>query len=152
RATRLCSRASSRTSSSDGSTGSSAGVGSCGPLAATAIEHLLGVAERPPARVQEDRQVVEDVGGLLVDALVGLLARCAGDLLGLLLDLGADARRIVEQLHGVGALGALGGAGREGALERRQRLVGRGRLELAVVKARPLPRVARGPAGLDEGQ
>ena len=95
-------------------------------LAATAIEHLLGVAERAAARVQQHRQVVEDVGGLLVDAVVGLLARGAGDLLGLLLDLGADARRVVEQLDGVGALGALGGARGERALERGQRLVRRG--------------------------
>src|SRR6187200_637034 len=100
RATRLCSRASSRTSSSDGSTGRST------RSAATAIEHLLGVAEPAAARVQQHGEVVEHVGGLLVDALVGLLARRAGDLLGLLLDLGPDARRVVEQLHGVRALRA----------------------------------------------
>ena len=51
--------------------------------------------------------MVEDVGGLLVDALVGLLAGGARDLLGLLLDLRADPRRVGEQLGRVGALGAL---------------------------------------------
>ena len=51
--------------------------------------------------------MVEDVGGLLGDALVGLLARGARDLLGLLVDLLADQRRVVEQLDGVGALRAL---------------------------------------------
>src|SRR5205814_5704426 len=100
-ATRLCSRASARTSSSEGSTGSS--VGACGPLAATAIEHLLGVAEHAAAGMQQHGQVVQDVGGLLVDAVVGLLARRTGHLLGLLPDLGADARRVIQQLDGVGA-------------------------------------------------
>src|SRR5512133_1316619 len=148
-ATRLCSRASSRTSSSEGSTGSS--VGACGPLAATAIEHLLGVAERAAARVQQHGQVVQDVGGLLVDAVVGLVAGRAGHLLGLLLDLGADARRVVEQLDGVGALGALGGARRERALERGQGLVRREH-EVAVVKAGALPGVAGGTGGLHQGE
>src|SRR6185295_9218481 len=149
RATRLCSRASARTSSRDGSTGSS--VGECGPLAATAIEHLLGVAERAAARVQQHRQVVQDVGGLLVDALVGLLARGAGHLLGLLLDLGADARRVVEELDRVGARGALGGPRRQRALERGQGLVGREQ-EVAVVKAGALAGVAGGACGLDQGE
>jgi hypothetical protein len=49
--------------------------------------------------------VVQNVGGLVVDALVGLLARGAGDLLGLLHDLVAGQPRVVEQLHRVGALG-----------------------------------------------
>src|SRR5262249_50350038 len=97
RATRLCSRASARTSSSDGSTRKAPGS------AATAIQDLLGVGQRTPARVQQHGEVVEDVGGLLVDAIVALLARGAGDLLGLLLDLRADQRRVVEQLDGVGA-------------------------------------------------
>ena len=56
---------------------------------AAAIEDLLRVGEHAPARVQQRREVVEDVGRLLVDAVVGLVARGAGDLLGLLLDLGA---------------------------------------------------------------
>src|SRR3954471_6722912 len=142
--TRLCSRASARTSSSDGETGSAAGS------AAAAIEHLLGVGQRAAAAVEQHGQVVEDVGGLLVDAVVGLLARGAGDLLGLLLDLCADQRRVVEELDGVRA----GRAGRravvEGALERGQRLVRRERLGVAVVEARALAGVARGPGGLDE--
>ena len=104
------------------------------------------------ARVQQHGEVVEHVGGLLVDALVGLLARRAGDLLGLLLDLGADPRRVVEQLDGVGALRPQRRAVGERALERGQRLVRRGRLELAVVKARALAGVARRAGGLDERQ
>ena len=63
----------------------------------------LGVGERTAAAAQQHEQVVEDVGGLLVDALVGLLARRARDLLGLLHDLLADPLRVVEQLDGVGA-------------------------------------------------
>src|SRR5215210_2621335 len=42
--------------------------------AATAIENLFGVGEGKPARVQQDGEVVEDVGRLLGDALVALLA------------------------------------------------------------------------------
>src|SRR4051794_7096048 len=94
--TRLCSRASARTSSRPGDTGSAAGS------AATAIEDLLGVGQRAAAAVEQHGQVVEDVGGLLVDPLVGLLARSACDLFGLLLDLRADQRRVVEELDGVG--------------------------------------------------
>src|SRR4051812_28212542 len=142
--TRLCSRASARTSSSDGSTRTAAGS------AATAIEHVLGVGERAVAAVEQDGQVVQDVGGLLVDAIVGLLAGRAGHLLGLLLDLGADLRRVVEQLDGVRALGALALAVLERALERRERLMWRGRLELAVVEARPRAGVAGRAGGLDE--
>src|SRR4051812_2945423 len=99
--------------------------------AATANEHPLGVGEREPAGVQEHREVVEDVGGLLGHAVVRLLARGARDLLGLLLDLGADQPRIGEQRGGVGALGPLRGARADGALEGRQRLVRRERLERA---------------------
>src|SRR4051812_39353359 len=116
-ATRLCSRAKARTSSSEGSTRRAA------RSAATAIEDLLGVGQCAPAAVEEDREVVEDVGRLLVDAVVGLLAGRARDLLGLLLHLGADARRIVEQLDGVGALRPRGGAVGQRALERGKRLV-----------------------------
>ena len=69
--------------------------------------------------------MVEQVGGLFGDALVGLLARGADDLLGLLLDLLADQLRVVEQLHRVAALGPLGGAAAQRPLQRRQRLVRR---------------------------
>src|SRR6266508_3136048 len=92
-ATRLCSRASARTSSSDGSTRSEPDPPT--RSAATAIEDLLGVRQCAPARVQQHGQVVEDVGGLLVDAVVALLARRPRDLLGLLPHLRADPRRVV---------------------------------------------------------
>src|SRR5919107_2260835 len=85
--------------------------------AATAIEHPLGVGEAEPAGVEQDGQVVEHVGGLLGHALVGLLARGAGDLLGLLLHLLADARRVGEQLGGVGARGGARRALGDRALE-----------------------------------
>ena len=113
-------------------------------------EHLLGVGEAEAARAQQHGQVVEDVGGLLGDALVGLLARGAGDLLGLLLDLLADQRRVGQQLGGVGALGRLRRARGDRALEAGQRLVRRRRLELAVVEARALAGVAGRAGGLDE--
>src|SRR4051812_35907518 len=142
--TRLCSRASARTSSRLGETGRAAGS------ATTAIEHPLGIGQRPPAAVEQHGQVVQDVGGLLVDAVVGLLAGGARDLLGLLLDLGADARRVVEELDRVGASGAVALAVCEGSLEVRERLVGRRRLGLAVVEARALAGVAGGAGGLDE--
>src|SRR5215210_604259 len=58
--------------------------------AATAIQHPLRVGEREPAGVQQHREVVEDVGGLLGHAVVALLAGGARDLLGLLLHLVAD--------------------------------------------------------------
>src|SRR4051794_9849662 len=138
--TRLCSRASARTSSRLGETGSAAGS------TATAIEHLLRVVQGPAAAVEQDGQVVEDVGGLLVDAVVGLLARRARDLLGLLLHLRSDARRVVEELDGVGALRPCLGSFAQRALERGQRLVRGGRLELAVVEAGARAGVAgRGP-------
>src|SRR3954447_4221535 len=70
--------------------------------AATGIQHLVGVGQRQVARGEQDGQVVEHVGGLLGDALVGLLARGARDLLGLLLDLFAYEWR--------GGLGVFGGA------------------------------------------
>src|SRR4051795_8177276 len=126
--TRLCSRASARTSSRLGETGSAAGS------AATAIEHLLRLLERAVAAVEEHRQVVEDVGRLLVDAVVGLLAGGTRDLLGLLLDLRADARRVVEELDGVRARRPLALAIGERSFERGQRLVRRRRLGLAVVE------------------
>src|SRR4051812_49028724 len=110
RGMRLCSRDNARASSSEGATG--------GASAATAKEHLLGVGERPLSAPEQDGEVVEDVGGLLVDAVVGLLARGAGDLLGLLLDLGADPGRVVEQLDGVAAGGGGPRPPREGGARR----------------------------------
>src|SRR5215213_7782962 len=100
--TTLCSRASARTSSSVGSTANEPGS------AATAIEHLLGGGEVAAAAPQQHGEVVQDVGGLLVDAVVGLLARGARDLLGLLHHLLADARRVIEQLDRVRTGGPLG--------------------------------------------
>ena len=94
RGTRLCSRASSRdlheASRSSAGAGVARGRSAAPGSAATAIEHLLGVGQRAAAAAQQHREVVQDVGGLLVHALVGLLARGASDLLGLLLDLRAD--------------------------------------------------------------
>src|SRR3954470_11801867 len=65
--TRLWSPSSARACSSVGDTTR------CSATAAN--EHLLGVGEAQAAALQEDREVVEDVGGLLGHALVGLLAR-----------------------------------------------------------------------------
>ena len=62
---RLWSRASARTSSSDG-----VGPVARGSVLATAIEHPLGVGERQAALAEQDREVIEHVGGLLGDALV----------------------------------------------------------------------------------
>src|ERR1700752_4755992 len=66
----------------------------------TAIQHPFGVGQGQPAAVQQHREVVEHVGGLLGDAIVRLLARGAGDLLGLLLHLLADQSGVVEQRDG----------------------------------------------------
>src|ERR671929_1602819 len=94
--TRLYSRAASRTASRSGAM-------RCSATALT--QHLLGVGEREPAGPEQHREVVEHVRGLLGDPVLGLLARGAGDLLGLLLHLLPDARRVGEQLGGVGAGG-----------------------------------------------
>src|SRR3954462_5482476 len=59
------------------------GVTSMASLTA-ANEPLLGVGQAEPARAQQDREVVEHVGGLLGHPLVGLLAGRPGHLLGLL--------------------------------------------------------------------
>ena len=92
---------------------------------------------------QQHGEVVEDVGGLLGDALIGLLAGGAHHLLGLLLDLVAGQRRVVEQ--GRPCRSRRGAARRalgDRALERRQHLGGRLGLELAAVKAGALAGVA----------
>src|SRR3954464_2576438 len=119
--------------------------------ATAAKEHLLGVGEAQPAALEQHRQVVEDVGGLLGHALVGLLAGSARDLLGLLLDLLADERRIGQELGGVRALGRVLGPVMERSLQARQRLV-RERPRVAVEEAGALARVAGGPGGLDQRQ
>src|SRR4051794_13043444 len=75
--TRLWSPCSARVSSSVGVTSR------CSATAAN--EHLPGVGEAEAAAAEQHGEVVEDVRGLLGDALVGLLAGGAGDLLGLLL-------------------------------------------------------------------
>src|SRR3954470_5477474 len=57
-------------------------VGETSRCSATAAkEHLLGVGEAQPAAAQQHGEVVEDIGGLLGHALVGLLAGGARDLL-----------------------------------------------------------------------
>ena len=117
---------------------------------ATATQHLLGVGEREAAAAQQHGEVVEHVGGLLGHPLVGLLARRARHLLGLLADLLADERRVGEQLRRVGARRRRLRARGDRALERGQRLVRRLRLELAAVEARALAGVARRPGGLDQ--
>src|SRR6266511_2100058 len=90
------SRASSRARSRLGSTPTPTS-------AATAIERLEHGRHRHPAREQEHLEVVEDVGGLLGKTFLGLRVGRAGGLLGLLAQLGADPRRVVQKLDGVGA-------------------------------------------------
>src|SRR3954447_11317310 len=140
--TRLYSRASSRTRSRPGVSSRSA---------TTLIEHLERVGEAQPAPGQQHGEVVEQVGGLLGHALVRLVARRARDLLGLLLDLRADARRVGEQLGGVAAGRAGGPSLVDGALERGQRL-GRLGAHVAAVEAGALAGVAGGAGRLDQRQ
>src|SRR4051812_16352746 len=120
----------------------SSSVGRTSRCSATAAnEHLLGIREAQPARAQQDAEVIEDVGGLLGHALVGLLAGGPHDLLGLLLDLLADERRVVEQPVGVGAGARVRLPFAQGALQPGQRLVGL-RGHLAGEEAGALARVA----------
>src|SRR6185437_4675259 len=120
---RLWSRANSRTCASEG-----AGPVACASALATAIEDPLGVGQAQVATAHEHRQVIEHVSALLGDPLVGLLPDRARDLLGLLLDLGAGERRIVEEGDGVGARRARAGPVVDRALQRAQNLRGRLRL------------------------
>src|SRR4051812_42213642 len=108
------SRAWPRTSSSDGRISSWS--------AATCIKHLVGVGQREISRSKENRQVVEHVGGLLGHPLVCLLAGSARDLLGLLLHLRGDQRRVAEQLRGPAPLDRVGATVGDRALEHGQRL------------------------------
>src|SRR3954454_7554545 len=117
--TSVCSRASSRTSSSDGPTSSPA------PSAATAIEDLERVRQRQATRGQQHIEVVEHVGGLLAHALVGLLPRGAGELLGLLLDLGPREGGIAKQARRVALVRARATTLGDRPLEHGQRLVRR---------------------------
>src|SRR4051794_12165201 len=117
-----CSFASSRTSSSDGVSSRST---------ATAIQHLVRVAQLHAPLGQEHRQVVEDVRGLLGNALVGLVARGARDLLGLLLDLAAHELAVRQEAARVG-VGAAPLPDR--SLQDGERLAG-DRVELTVVEA-----------------
>src|SRR3954451_1953660 len=103
------SRASARTSSRGGVTSSSAGS------ATTAIQLLQRVGQGQAPRGEQHGEVVEHVGRLLPHALAGLVAGRPRDLVGLLADLLADARRIGKQRSGVAALGALGAALRDRA-------------------------------------
>src|SRR3954453_4928753 len=95
--TRECSTASARASSGVGVT-----KGDCPLLlrAATGIQNLERVGQRKVTRGEQQGQVVEEVGGLLGPPLVGPLARGTRDLLGLLLDLLADQRRVRQELCG----------------------------------------------------
>src|SRR5215216_484981 len=70
-------------------------------------QDLLGVGEREAARAQQHGEVVEDVRGLLGDALVALLAGGAGDLLCLLLDLLPHLLGIAQQGRRVRPVGHL---------------------------------------------
>src|SRR5215213_1307620 len=119
---------------------------------AAPIQDLQRRGERDLARAEQDLQVVEHVGGLLGDPLVGLAGGRAGDLVGLLAHLVADSRRVGEELRRVAAVRALGGAGGDRALERSQGLVHRGvrrlpRVEVAM-EAGTLARVAGGTGRL----
>src|SRR4051812_47641188 len=143
--TTVWSPARARTSSSPGST-------SIPWSAATAIELLERPLEREPARREQNREVEEHVGRLRVQAVVRLALRRACLLVGLLAHLLADVGRIGEQAGGVARLGVTAvPPGRNRALERRQRLVGR-ELHFAAEEARALPGVARRPGRLDQRQ
>jgi hypothetical protein len=104
--------------------------------------------------VEEHAKVVQEVGGLLAQPLVRLLAPGARGLLGLLLDLRADSLRAgAEQLCAVAPLGPLCAALSERALERGQCLVRRHGLVLeGAVEARSLAGVAGGSRRLHERQ
>src|SRR4051794_27413657 len=138
--TNVCSLASSRTSSSEGvSSGSTA----------TAIQHLVRVAQLHAALGHQDGQVVQDVRGLLGQPLVRLLARRAGHLLRLLAHLRPHELAVGEETRGVAVLRRRGAPLRDRPLERGERLAGHG-VELPVVEARALAGVAGGSGRLDE--
>src|SRR5688500_17264913 len=109
---RLCAPASARASSTPGVT--------CSWSAATGKQDPPRAGRLEPAGAQQCGQVVEHVSGLLGDALCGLFARGADDLLRLLLHLLAREGGVGEQLGGVGALRVAGGPFGDRALERGQ--------------------------------
>src|SRR3954470_10258748 len=80
-------------------------------------QDLFGIGEAEATRAQQHGEVVENVGGLLGDALVALLAGGAGHLLGLLLDLLPHHLRIAQKLRGVRPFGHLRRPRRDGAFE-----------------------------------
>src|SRR4051795_2235259 len=98
--TSVYSRASSRTSSSDGPTSIPASS------AATAIEDLERIRQRQASRGQQHVEVVEHVGGLLALTLGRPRPRGPGDLLGLLLPLGPREGGIGKQARRVALVGA----------------------------------------------
>ena len=76
-----------------------------------AAEHGLDLGERDAARLQHDEQMVEQVGGLGDQVLAILADRRERGLDRLLAELlGAMRHALVEQLAGVGLLGARRGA------------------------------------------
>src|SRR3954468_19504655 len=141
--TSVYSRASSRTSSSDGPTSIPASS------AATAIEDLERIRQRQASRGQQHVEVIEHVGGLLAHALVRLVPRGPGALLALLLHLGPREGGIGKQARRVALARARAPPLGDRPLEHRQCLVRRPP-ELAVVEARALARVTGRTAGLDE--
>jgi hypothetical protein len=97
--------------------------------------------------------VIEDVGSLLGDAIIRLLAGGPGHLLGLLPDLLADVVRVGQQVGGVGTVRRVGLAGADGSFERGQG--GEGgvvSLGIPVVEARALAGVTGGSVRLHQGQ
>src|SRR3954454_13437859 len=128
----------------------SSSVGRTSRCSATAAkEHLLRVLEAQPAAAQQHGQVIEDVRGLLGDALVGFLTGGARHLLRFFLDLLADERRVAEETVGVRALLRVRFPFAQRALQAGQRLVGQ-RVRVAGEEARALAGVARGAVGLHE--
>src|SRR5829696_9697781 len=138
--TSVCSRDSSRVSSSEGVSSMSA--------AATLIQDLVDVGQLDPAAGQQDGEVVEHVRRLLRHALVGLVTRSADDLLRLLPDLRGHQFAIGQQGPGVGIRAS---TLLDRASERGKRLR-RNRIQLAVVEAGALARVARRAGRLHEGE
>src|SRR5256885_16332886 len=99
--TTFASRASSRASSREGAK-------PCPGSAATAIERVQRNGQGKTPRGQKHVEVIEDVGGLLGNAFVGLARRRTRNLVSFLAHLRADALGVGQELGGVGALGPVG--------------------------------------------